>query len=55
LGWILARSPLTIALPGFRNLEQMQALVQALQFGPLPLDVMQSIAEGLKSAGINGK
>ena len=52
LGWIWARSPLTIPLPGFRNMEQMQALVQAQQFGPLPLDVMQAIAERVKSAGI---
>lgn len=50
LGWIWARSPLTIPLPGFRNMEQMQALVQAWQFGPLPLDVMQAIAERVKSA-----
>ncbi len=52
LGWIWARSPLTIPLPGFRNMEQMRVLVQALQFGPLPLDVMQAIAEQVKSAGI---
>jgi aryl-alcohol dehydrogenase-like predicted oxidoreductase len=52
LGWIWARSPLTIPLPGFRNMEQMQALVQARQFGPLPLDAMQAIAERVKSAGI---
>jgi aryl-alcohol dehydrogenase-like predicted oxidoreductase len=45
LGWIWARSPLTIPLPGFRTMEQLQALVQAWQFGPLPLDVMQAIAE----------
>jgi len=51
LGWIWARSPLTIPLPGFRNMEQIQALVQALQFGPLPLGVMQEIAEQLKRAG----
>jgi aryl-alcohol dehydrogenase-like predicted oxidoreductase len=50
LGWIWARSPLTIPLPGFRNMEQMQELVQAQQFGPLPLDVMQAIAERVKSA-----
>jgi len=54
LGWIWARSPLTIPLPGFRNTEQMQALVQARQFGPLPWDVMQAIAERVKSAGIPG-
>jgi aryl-alcohol dehydrogenase-like predicted oxidoreductase len=39
---------LAIPLPGFRNLEQMQVLVQAQQFGPLPLDVMQAIAERVK-------
>lgn len=49
LGWIWARSPLTIPLPGFRCLEQMQALVQAQQFSPLPEDVMQEIAERVKS------
>jgi aryl-alcohol dehydrogenase-like predicted oxidoreductase len=52
LGWIWRRSPLTIPLPGFRNMEQIQALVQAQQFGPLPLDVMQAIAERVKEAGI---
>jgi aryl-alcohol dehydrogenase-like predicted oxidoreductase len=52
LGWIWARSLLTIPLPGFRNMEQMQALVQAQKFGPLPLEVMQAIAERVKSAGI---
>jgi aryl-alcohol dehydrogenase-like predicted oxidoreductase len=51
LGWIWARSPLAIPLPGFRNMEQMQELVKARQFGPLPLDVMQAIAERVKSAG----
>jgi aryl-alcohol dehydrogenase-like predicted oxidoreductase len=51
LGWIWARSPLTIPLPGFRNMDQMQALVKARQFGPLPLDVMQAITECVKSAG----
>jgi len=51
LGWIWARSPLTIPLPGFRNMEQMRALVQAWQFGPLSLDVMQAIAERVERAG----
>jgi aryl-alcohol dehydrogenase-like predicted oxidoreductase len=50
LGWIWARSPLTIPLPGFRNMEQMQALLQARQFGPLSQEVMQAIAERVKSA-----
>jgi len=48
LGWIWARSPLTIPVPGFRTMEQIQELVQARQFGPLPLDVMQAIAERVK-------
>jgi len=52
LGWIWARSPLTIPLPGFRTMAQMKELVQALRFGPLPLDVMQAIAKRVKSAGI---
>jgi aryl-alcohol dehydrogenase-like predicted oxidoreductase len=51
LGWIWARSPLTIPLPGFRNMEQMRALVQAMQFGPLPLAAMQAIAEQVKKEG----
>ena len=51
LGWIWARSPLAIPLPGFRNMEQMQGLVRAQQFGPLPSDMMQAIAERVKSAG----
>jgi aryl-alcohol dehydrogenase-like predicted oxidoreductase len=54
LGWIWARSPLAIPLPGFRNLEQMQVLVQAQQFGPLPVEAMQAIAERIKSLGITG-
>jgi aryl-alcohol dehydrogenase-like predicted oxidoreductase len=51
LGWIWARSPLAIPLPGFRNMEQMAELVQARQFGPLPLEVMPAIAERVTSAG----
>jgi aryl-alcohol dehydrogenase-like predicted oxidoreductase len=52
LGWIWARSPLAIPIPGFRNMEQMEALMQAQQFGPLPSEVMEAIAERVKSAGI---
>lgn len=53
LGWIWTRSPLTIPLPGFRNMGQMLELVQAQQYGLLSLDVMQAIAELVKSAGID--
>ena len=51
LGWIWARSPLTIPLPGFRSMEQMEALVQAQQFGPLPDDVMREIEARVERAG----
>jgi len=50
LGWIWARSPLTIPVPGFRTMGQIEALVQARQFGPLPLDAMQAIAERVRLA-----
>jgi aryl-alcohol dehydrogenase-like predicted oxidoreductase len=53
LGWIWARSSLTIPLPGFRNMEQMQELVEAQQFGPLSPSVMQTITERVKMAGID--
>lgn len=49
LGWIWARSPLTIPLPGFRDMEQLQLLVDAQQFGPLSQDVMDAIADRVQS------
>lgn len=49
LGWIWARSPITIPLPGFRNMAQIQTLVQAQQYGPLTPDAMQAIAERVQS------
>jgi aryl-alcohol dehydrogenase-like predicted oxidoreductase len=48
LGWIWRRSPLAIPLPGFRNMEQLNELVQAMQYGPLPKEVVQAIAEQVK-------
>jgi hypothetical protein len=36
-------------------MEQMQALVQARQFGPLPSDAMQAIAERVQNAGLAGR
>jgi aryl-alcohol dehydrogenase-like predicted oxidoreductase len=53
LGWIWARSPLAIPLPGFRNMEQLQGLLDARVFGPLPDEVMPLIAEVVRSAGIS--
>jgi aryl-alcohol dehydrogenase-like predicted oxidoreductase len=52
LGWIWARSPLAIPLPGFRDMEQMQSLVQAQRFGPLPAEVMQAIEEEVRRSGV---
>jgi len=53
LGWIWARSPITIPLPGFRNLEQIKIIVQAWQYGPLPHEATEGIEEQMKSAGID--
>jgi aryl-alcohol dehydrogenase-like predicted oxidoreductase len=53
LGWIWARSAMTIPLPGFRNLEQVIELAQAQQYGPLPGGAMEAIAECVKRAGLD--
>ena len=52
LGWIWARSPLAIPIPGFRNMDQIQSLVCAQQFGPLSSDIMQIIADRVESTGL---
>jgi aryl-alcohol dehydrogenase-like predicted oxidoreductase len=45
LAWIWARSPLTVPLPGFRDMTQVRTLIEAQRFGPLPPDAMRAIAE----------
>lgn len=35
LGWIWARSPRTIPVPGFRTIEHVEEDAQAMRFGPL--------------------
>ena len=35
LGWIWARSPRTLPVPGFRTIEQVEEDAQAMRFGPL--------------------
>lgn len=52
LGWIWARSPLTIPLPGFRDMEQLKELAQAQEFGPLSKNAMRAIEELLKDMEI---
>jgi aryl-alcohol dehydrogenase-like predicted oxidoreductase len=43
LGWILARSPHTIPIPGFKSEAQVRENLGALAFGPLPPAVMTEI------------
>ncbi len=52
LGWILARSPLTVPVPGFKTVAQVEDDAGTLDHGPLPPDVMAAIdtALGLAAA-----
>ncbi|MBN1659040.1 MAG: aldo/keto reductase [Anaerolineae bacterium] len=43
LGWIWARSPRTVPVPGFRTLEQVEEDAGALHLGPLSEEQMQEI------------
>ena len=43
LGWLLARSPHTIPIPGFKSEAQVRDNLGALAFGPLPATVMAEI------------
>ena len=43
LGWIWARSPRTIPIPGFKTVKQVEENVAAARFGPLTADHMQQI------------
>ncbi len=35
LGWLMARSPLCLPIPGFRSVAQVEDIAKALEFGPL--------------------
>ncbi|MBV8351792.1 MAG: aldo/keto reductase [Verrucomicrobia bacterium] len=48
LGWIWARSPQTIPIPGFRTVKQVEENVAALRLGPLTEDEIRQIAELLR-------
>lgn len=52
LGWVWARSPVTIPLPGFRNMKQMKEIAQAQKFGALPVNAIQAINAQLMVMGI---
>ncbi len=43
LGWLLARSPATIPIPGFKSEAQVRENLGALDHGPLPPQVMAEI------------
>ena len=43
LGWIWGRSPLTLPLPGFRTVAQVEENVGAAGYGPLPAERMERI------------
>jgi aryl-alcohol dehydrogenase-like predicted oxidoreductase len=43
LGWIWARSPRTVPVPGFRTVEQVEEDAEAMRLGPLSEEQMQEI------------
>jgi aryl-alcohol dehydrogenase-like predicted oxidoreductase len=43
LAWLWARSPLTIPIPGFRTVEQVEQNAGAMEFGPLTPEQMNQI------------
>ena len=43
LGWLWARSEVTIPIPGFKTVEQVEENAGAMQFGPLSANQMQEI------------
>jgi len=51
LGWILAKSPQALPVPGFRNAAQVEDNLVALEKGPLSAEVMADIEATLSSFG----
>ncbi len=43
LAWIWGRSPLTVPIPGFRTVAQVQENAAAMEFGPLTADQMAEV------------
>jgi len=43
LGWIWARSPRTVPVPGFRTVEQVDEDAEAMRLGPISEEQMQEI------------
>jgi aryl-alcohol dehydrogenase-like predicted oxidoreductase len=44
LGWLWARSPRTVPIPGFRTVAQAEENARAMEFGPLTDDQLKQIA-----------
>jgi aryl-alcohol dehydrogenase-like predicted oxidoreductase len=45
LGWIWTRSPITIPIPGFKTVKQVEENAAALRFGPLSEQQMVEIEQ----------
>jgi aryl-alcohol dehydrogenase-like predicted oxidoreductase len=48
LGWVLARSPRTVPIPGIRTVAQAEQNAATLRPGPLPAPAMAEIARLLR-------
>ncbi len=51
LGWLWAKSEVTIPIPGFKTVEQIEENIAAADFGPLTADQMARIDDILGSSG----
>lgn len=45
LGWVMARGPRSIPLPGARTVAQVEHNAKALEYGPLPAQIMSEIEQ----------
>ncbi len=45
IGWIWAKSPMTIPIPGFKTVKQVEENAKALEYGPLKPSQMKAIEE----------
>jgi aryl-alcohol dehydrogenase-like predicted oxidoreductase len=45
IGWLWARSPVTVPIPGFKTVEQVEENALALMWGPLSPRQMEEIDE----------
>lgn len=48
LGWLWAKSPQTIPIPGFKTIKQVEENIGSMRFGPLSAEQMQQINELLR-------